>query len=90
MVSLSQDDRAVSLSVCDQGPGIPEPLRDKVFERFYRLPDQDQAGSGLGLAIVERAAARHGARVTLAAGAQGLGLCATLRMPRAATDLERA
>ncbi|MFN5048053.1 sensor histidine kinase [Roseateles sp.] len=90
MVSLSQDDGAVYLRVCDQGPGIPEPLREKVFERFYRLPDQDQAGSGLGLAIVERAAARHGARVTLEAGDRGQGLCATLRMPRAATDLKSA
>ncbi|MCV2359962.1 two-component sensor histidine kinase [Paucibacter sp. TC2R-5] len=64
----------VVLSVSDQGPGIPIELRRKVFERFFRLPDQIQSGSGLGLAIVERAAAQHGAAVTLSEGPQGCGL----------------
>jgi signal transduction histidine kinase len=49
-------------------------LRAQVFERFYRVPGQDQAGSGLGLAIAERAAARNGARIVLGAGPGGRGL----------------
>jgi two-component system sensor histidine kinase QseC len=40
-------------------------MREKVFERFFRVPNQDQAGSGLGLAIAEHAAARNRARVSL-------------------------
>lgn len=65
--------RAV-LRVNDQGPGIPPALRVRVFERFYRIPGQDDHGSGLGLAIAERAAARNGATITLEDGEQGVGL----------------
>jgi len=39
------------ISVCDQGPGVPEAEREKIFEPFYR---------GLGLSIVRRIARRHG------------------------------
>lgn len=67
------------LRVSDSGPGIPTKLRSKVFERFYRLPGQNQAGSGLGLAIVERAAARHDATVHLSDAAPGGGLCVEVR-----------
>jgi two-component system sensor histidine kinase QseC len=65
---------APRITVLDQGPGIPPALRTRVFERFYRVPGQDQAGSGLGLAIAERAAARNGARIVLDAGPDGRGL----------------
>lgn len=67
-----------SLSFVDQGPGIPEALRQKVFERFFRVAGQEQGGSGLGLAIAERAAARNGARIRLDAAPEGLGLRATV------------
>ena len=53
------------LSVEDAGPGIPAALRERVFERFYRAPDQAQSGSGLGLAIVRSVAAAHHATVSL-------------------------
>jgi two-component system sensor histidine kinase QseC len=62
------------LRIGDQGPGIAPALRTKVFERFYRVPGQDQAGSGLGLAIAERAAARNGATIRLEDGEGGRGL----------------
>ncbi|XHS80161.1 ATP-binding protein [Burkholderiaceae bacterium UC74_6] len=67
-----------SLSFVDQGPGIAEGLRKRVFERFYRVPGQGQTGSGLGLAIAERAAARNGARIRLEAGPEGQGLLVTV------------
>ncbi|HEY8881410.1 MAG TPA: ATP-binding protein [Roseateles sp.] len=63
-----------SLSFSDQGPGIAGALRQRVFERFYRIPGQAQSGSGLGLAIAERAAARNGASIRLDAGPEGRGL----------------
>ncbi|MGN6828292.1 ATP-binding protein [Paucibacter sp. M5-1] len=66
------------LSVSDDGPGIPPALHAKVFERFYRLPGQDQPGSGLGLAIVEQVAARHRAAISLGPGLGGRGLGVTL------------
>lgn len=63
----------ILLCVADQGPGIAPALRQKVFERFYRIPGQDAAGSGLGLAIAERAAARNGATIQIVDGDNGRG-----------------
>lgn len=64
------------LTISDHGPGIAPALQQKVFERFYRVPGQEQSGSGLGLAIAERAAERNGGRVTL--NSDGAGLTVTV------------
>jgi two-component system sensor histidine kinase QseC len=64
MVGLADAAGGVRLTVRDQGPGVAEGLRQKVFERFYRVPGQEQSG-GLGLAIAERAAERNGGTITL-------------------------
>ena len=69
-----QPDGGSLLSFTDQGPGIPEAMRQRVFERFYRIPGQEQTGSGLGLAIAERAAVRNAAGIRLVDGAEGRGL----------------
>jgi two-component system OmpR family sensor kinase len=66
------------LRIADQGPGIAPGLRGKVFERFYRIPGQDQPGSGLGLAIAERAAERNRACIRLEGREDGPGLCVTV------------
>ena len=50
-----------SLTVEDDGPGIPPEERDRVFEAFYRSPTATAGGSGLGLAIVREIAHAHGA-----------------------------
>ncbi|WP_256079256.1 HAMP domain-containing sensor histidine kinase [Massilia sp. YIM B04103] len=73
-LSLQNDGQQIRLTISDQGAGIPASLRDKVFERFFRLPGQQQPGSGLGLAIARQAAARNGATITLTDGLQGQGL----------------
>ncbi len=70
-VELGEDGQ---LRVSDQGPGIPAEFRQKVFERFFRMPGMEQSGSGLGLSIVERAAARNAARVRLEENPMGEGL----------------
>jgi two-component system, OmpR family, sensor histidine kinase ChvG len=57
-------DRGTRVSVCDEGPGIPEARRGKVFERFYTT-DAERGGTGLGLAIVDSVARAHGGRLTL-------------------------
>jgi two-component system sensor histidine kinase QseC len=62
-----------TLSVTDQGPGIPEAERERVFESYHRLPGAAGGGSGLGLAIVREIAAQHGARSEIAAGPGGRG-----------------
>ncbi|MGJ7501341.1 sensor histidine kinase [Variovorax sp. ZT5P49] len=69
------------LRVTDQGPGIPPELRERVFDRFFRNPDQTQSGSGLGLAIVRSVLNKHGGRIELAAGEDGGGLLATVWLP---------
>ena len=72
------------LTIADQGPGIAPELRQKVFERFYRIPGQEATGSGLGLAIAERAAHRNQAVISLADGEGGKGLVATVAFQPAA------
>lgn len=54
-----------SLTISDNGPGIPADLLPRIGERFYRPPGQQQSGSGLGLSIVHHIARLHGMGVTL-------------------------
>ena len=53
------------LEVEDDGPGIPPAERDRVLERFYRVPGTPGTGSGLGLAIVREIASGHGATISI-------------------------
>ena len=64
-VSLSSDARGVVLRVTDTGPGIPDAMKDKVFERFFKGRKSVSSGSGLGLAIVKSIADMHGAEIKL-------------------------
>jgi two-component system sensor histidine kinase TctE len=59
------------LEVEDDGPGIPPAERERVLERFYRVPGTAGTGSGLGLAIVREIAAGHGASIAITEGAAG-------------------
>jgi two-component system sensor histidine kinase TctE len=56
------------LEVEDDGPGIPPGEREKVLERFYRVPGTVGTGSGLGLSIVREIASAHGAEFSIGAG----------------------
>jgi two-component system sensor histidine kinase TctE len=63
------------VDVEDDGPGIPDAEREKVFTRFYRLNrDQSRVGSGLGLAIVQSLAATLNAHISMSSGAGDRGL----------------
>ncbi|TFW19345.1 two-component sensor histidine kinase [Massilia arenosa] len=73
-VQLAPTDGGCALTISDQGPGIDSSLHRKVFERFYRIPGQEQSGSGLGLAIAERAAERNAGSITLSAADDDKGL----------------
>ncbi len=84
-VRVRCDEDRVFLEVEDNGPGIPENERERVFERFYRVLGSNQEGCGLGLAIVREIAHRHGAEVFLLSGAKGKGTLARvefLRVPQ--------
>ena len=76
----------VCLTVCDDGPGIPESERERVFDRFYRvLGNRDSEGSGLGLCIVREICLAHGGTVRLADGPNGHGLSVELTLPVVST-----
>ncbi len=83
-VELDADSETLTLSVHDEGPGIPEEAWDAVFLPFHRL-DRSRAsatgGTGLGLAIVKSAVDAHQGRVTLANRPAG-GLSITITLPR--------
>lgn len=67
-IGISRHEGEVRIAVVDQGAGIPDEQKDRVFERFYRGDDartRDKGGSGLGLSIVKHVAADHGGRVML-------------------------
>ena len=76
-------DYTAEISVADQGIGIPERDRERIFERFYRVdPARSRAtgGTGLGLAIVKHVTVAHGGNVTVWSKV-GAGSTFTLRLP---------
>jgi two-component system osmolarity sensor histidine kinase EnvZ len=78
-----RDHRYLSITVDDDGPGIPQKLREEVFKPFMRLDDarnQDEGGTGLGLAIARDIARSHGGDIMLGDSPLG-GLRATVRVP---------
>jgi two-component system osmolarity sensor histidine kinase EnvZ len=78
-----RDHRNLTITVDDDGPGIPTNLREEVFKPFLRLDDarnQDEGGTGLGLAIARDIARSHGGDITLGDSPLG-GLRATVRVP---------
>ena len=78
-----RDHRWLTVTVDDDGPGIPTSLREDVFKPFLRLDDarnQDEGGTGLGLAIARDIARSHGGDITLGNSPLG-GLRAAVRVP---------
>jgi two-component system, OmpR family, osmolarity sensor histidine kinase EnvZ len=78
-----RDHRYLTITVDDDGPGIPQKLREDVFKPFRRLDDarnQDEGGSGLGLAIARDIARSHGGEIVLGDSPMG-GLRASVRVP---------
>ena len=68
VVSLVESSTEVTLRVVDDGPGIPDADRERVFERFAKLDDargRDGGGAGLGLAIVHDVVVAHGGSVAV-------------------------
>jgi len=82
-VSIQADGPHWLLVIEDNGPGIPEGLRQRVWERFFRPPGLDEPGSGLGLSIVRQVLDLHRGKASLATGADGRGLRVEIQLPRA-------
>ena len=82
-ISGVRGDMWLTVIIEDNGPGVPEELREAVFKPFYRLDDsrnQESGGTGLGLAIARDAVRSHGGDITLSDSPLG-GLRATVRLP---------
>ena len=82
-VSLHAERSQAVLHVADQGPGIAPALYERVFDRFFRAPQQGQPGSGLGLSIVASVVRQHGGSIQLHRGNGGIGLLVEVRLPLA-------
>lgn len=82
-ISVAVDADELRLTVDDQGPGIPEAERSRIFDMFYTAARGDRGGqgTGLGLAICLGMIGAHGGRVTVGAGLDGRGACLTLHLP---------
>jgi len=83
-VSITQLENEIQVSVSDNGPGLSEVDRERVFERFYRVDPSrqrnSQEGSGLGLSIVDAVMSSHGGRVSVESKL-GEGTTFTLHFP---------
>lgn len=80
-VSVTSDGTMSTLSVEDNGPGIPAEEREHIFERFHRGIDSRAEGSGLGLAIVKEIAEMHGGIVNVTEGRDGHGVRFSVSFP---------
>ncbi|WP_338919933.1 sensor histidine kinase KdpD [Pseudomonas silesiensis] len=80
---VGADDSELFFSVSDEGPGIPEEERAKIFDMFYTAARGDRGGqgTGLGLAICQGMVGAHGGRISVADGIEGRGTCITLHLP---------
>jgi len=79
-VRASQLGRGAVLAVADNGPGVPDGERERLFDRFYRLErSRSTPGSGLGLALVAAVARLHGAEIALMSANPGLEARVTFR-----------
>ncbi|QRK82814.1 sensor histidine kinase KdpD [Pseudomonas granadensis] len=82
-LNAGADDQEIFFSVSDEGPGIPEDERAKIFDMFYTAARGDRGGqgTGLGLAICQGMVGAHGGRISVADGIDGRGTCITLHLP---------
>jgi two-component system sensor histidine kinase SenX3 len=88
-IGVSVHNGVVEISVTDQGVGIPEDERERVFERFFRVDSarsRNTGGSGLGLAIVKHVVQNHGGDVRVWSQ-QGRGSTFTIRLPEASHEI---
>jgi two-component system, OmpR family, sensor histidine kinase QseC len=77
-VRCARDDGRVRLEILDDGPGVADADRDRIFDRFYRAPGNGERGSGIGLALVSRIAQLHEASVATGTGIDGRGFGITI------------
>ena len=81
-IACGHADNRVYLEVADDGPGVPEAERERIFQRFHRLAEGKQGrGSGIGLSLVAAIARLHQASIVTGAGLDGRGFCVRVLFP---------
>ena len=82
-ITARADGAMVEITVSDEGPGIPDAARERVFDLFHRVAEGDSrpAGTGLGLSIVRGLVEAHGGTVRAQAGPGGQGTAIVIRLP---------
>jgi signal transduction histidine kinase len=80
VVEVTQTVSGPTVSVSDNGPGVPAEHRERIFEPFLRLPNSPRGGTGLGLAIARRTIESHGGTITCEASPIG-GARFTIHLP---------
>lgn len=83
-LELACTGQRAEIRVCDRGPGVPSDQRERIFEKFYRMPGASErsGGVGLGLALVRSIAERHGGSVRCEGRRDGQpGACFVLSLP---------
>ncbi len=85
LAARSDDEgRSVRFSVTDRGPGVPPAERERVFDKFYRLPGEPREGAGLGLAICREIVRAHEGEIGVVAAPGGRGSEFYFNLPAAA------
>jgi two-component system sensor histidine kinase SenX3 len=82
-VSTSIQDEIITISVADQGIGIPEAEVERIFERFYRVDparSRETGGTGLGLSIVKHVITKHGGEISVWSS-ENVGSTFSIRLP---------
>jgi two-component system OmpR family sensor kinase len=77
-IDILVDNSMTRLKVTDNGPGIPLPDHERVFDRFYRREGETMQGTGLGLSIVKSIVMRHGGNISLDRASEDGGLAVTI------------
>ncbi|WP_175597312.1 ATP-binding protein [Peristeroidobacter soli] len=80
-VRCVREGNTLRLEVLDDGPGVPEADRGRIFDRFYRVAGSAESGSGIGLSLVARIARSHAADISTGPGLEGRGFGIVVRFP---------
>ena len=80
-VTAKKNDNIIIAEISDNGRGIPDEHKHRVFDRFYRIAGTNVIGSGLGLSIVQNIATFHHARLSIHAGLDGKGTTFRIEIP---------
>lgn len=84
-ISTRRVEDFVEIAVEDDGPGVPEAMRERIFDPFFTTRDVGD-GAGHGLAVAHRVVARHGGTLEVGEGSGGRGACFRIRLPLNAPD----